>query len=186
MRWYHPPLMLVGSCIPALVTFFALAPWVHQIHVRLPTLARRSREDVMRWASNARGNTILSISVIRFAPWPTVQHARLDDLSRLPFSYTRLTNLEHRPPDHDNYLADKKGSWFARLNEGAARRVFGRFYVSRTQSKDKSAVPGAWDKIFAQIPMDGDKARSTRPAMEQKRAEARPPTQRIMPAKSKA
>lgn len=186
MKWYHGPIFLIGSWIPAVLAFFAFAPWVHQIHVRLPTVARRSQEEVMRWASRVPPNTTISISVIRNTPWPTVQYAVLEDLSRLPFSYTRLTNLEHKPPEHDKYVADNKGSWSARVKEGVARRVYGSFYVNRAQAKDKSAVPGVWDKMWNQIPMQGEREAKRMAMLEQKKTQAKPPGPRVLPSRPKS
>ena len=139
----------------------------------------------MRWANNVPRKTVISISMIRLKPWPTVQHAAWEDLSRLPNSWTRLTNLELKPPDHDKYVAERKGSRWARLNEGMARRVLGRFYVNRVQAKDRSAVPGVWDKMWEQIPMEGTR-KERRVVLEQRRAEAKPPGPRILPPKPKS
>ena len=188
MKWYIPPLFLLGSWLPATLMFLAFAPHVHQIHVRLPLVARRSHEELMRWANNVPRKTVISISMIRLKPWPTVQNAAWEDLSRLPFSFTRLTNLELKPPDHDKYLAQKKGSWWARLIEGMARRVLGRFYVNRTQGKDRSAVPGVWDRMWEQIPMEGTGTRKERAVMveERRRAEAKAPGPRVLPARPKS
>lgn len=177
--WWLPPAILFGSWMPALMTFFAWAPCVHQIHVRIPTLARKSREELMRWASNVPRNTTLSVSVIRLKPWPVVQYVTLEDFTRLRQSWKRLTNLEKSSAVSEKYLADNNSSLLARVVESVPRGIYGRFYVS-SQIVDNSAAPGVWDKIWQQIPMEG-----TRPPRkvggEQKMKESRPPTARIAP-----
>lgn len=187
VQWYTPPLILIGCTIPAVLATFALAPWVHQIHVRIPTVARRSKDDLMRWANNIPRHTTLSFSVIRNTPWPTVQYASFEDLQRLPFSKTRLPNLEHVPPEHEKYVADNQRSWRARFLEGISRRVYGRFYVNTSQKTDKSAVPGVWDKMWNQIPMEGKRLERVerQKILEQKRSETKAPAPRILPGRER-
>lgn len=180
VKWYLPPLILLGSWVPAVAAFFALAPWVHHIHVHLPMVARKSEQDLMRWASNVPRNTIINISIMRLSPRPMVQYAAWEDLSRLPRGRMQLSNLEHKPVDHHKYLADNKGSLRARLFEWMTRRVLGRYYVDRVQTKDKSGVPGVWDKMWEQIPMKGQREQRMAET-EQKKAGAKAPGPRMLP-----
>lgn len=184
VKWYMLPLILAGCTLPAVLATFTFAPWVHQIHVRIPTVARRSKEDLLRWANNVPRHTTLSFSVIRNRPWPIVQYASFEDLQRLPLSRTRLTNLEHIPPEHEMYVAENQRSWRARLLEGMARRIYGRFYVNIGQKTNKSAVPGVWDKMWKQIPMEGQKVERQK-MLEHKRAETKAPSPRILPGKER-
>lgn len=184
VKWYHPPLFLIGSWIPALLTLFVFAPQVHQIHVKIPPIARKSRDELMRWASNVPRNTEVYISVIRLKPWPTARRVFFEDLQRLPFSFKRLTNLEWKPAYHEKRIAEDSSPGRARFVEGALRRAISRYYVSRTRGKDKSAVPGVWDRMWEQIPMEGEKA-ERQLLLEQKKAHARPPGPRILPPKPK-
>lgn len=184
VSWYTPPLILAMSFIPAVAATLAFAPWVHQIHVRIPTAARKSREEVIRWAGRVPHNTVLSISVLRHKPWPVVREVAWEDISRLPFAFTRLSNLEHRPAQNNEILAENQNSRGIRLVDGVMRRVYGRFFVNMNVSTDKSGVPGVWDEMWKQIPMQGEREKRKQ-AVERKRATAKPPGPRVLPMRTK-
>ena len=38
------------------------------------------------------------------------------------------------------------------MSNWLARKIFGSFFVSRSQFKDRSRAPGAWNKVWEQIP----------------------------------
>lgn len=185
VKWYIPPLFLIGSTVPMLAAFFVFAPWVHQIHISIPARARKSREDLLRWARNVPLDTRVSISVIRASFSPTVQRAAFGELARLPPSFTRLTNLEIRR--NDNYIHDlenHKTTQRSPIMEELAHRVYGRLFVNRDQKQDKSAAPGVWDIMWEQIPSAAEREMEMR-MQEQRKIEAKPPGPKIKPSRPK-
>lgn len=148
----------VGSAVPLAVVTLMGAPFVSSIRLKLPPNARQSRDAVLRFASNTPPDTLVRVQCIRFAPWLQTRNAYFSDLRKLPFSRWRLANLEHVPPYNATQI-DESG-----LKGLFVRSYFGRFWVNMAQARDRSAVPGAWEAMYQQMPVIGTKmeAQATR------------------------
>ena len=148
--WYTGPLIVVGSAIPFLLTGIAWGGYVQHINILLPSAARRSKEDLLRFVSNMPPTAIVQIKSMWFRPWPVTKEVFFEDFRRLPRSKIRVSNLEYAPQKNLE-AADKNpmGNWIA-------KRLMGTLFVSETQVKDRSRAPGMWKKIWEQIPMAGE------------------------------
>ena len=178
-----PIAIFICSPVPMVCALYAFGPLLHSIHVRLPTTARKSTEDLMKFARNVPPQTELKFSYIRFAPWPTTKNIPFDELWRLPLATTRLTNLEHRPNRNAKQVQDGLAS---AAQEGMVRKYLGRYRVNRTQRTDKSGAPGVWDEMWEQIPIQGDHAVAKLRARAWQKREAKPPAPRIIPKRPKS
>jgi hypothetical protein len=180
----------VGAFLPLAFAMLA-GPCVTSMRIHLPELARRGKEDLMKWVkSGVPPETILECNHIRFRPWVSTQHMKFGDLRRLPPSWKRMSNLEHIPQ------ANRPGMRAAPLAGWFARRFMGRYYVDMVGVQGKlSNAPGAWDEVWQQIPMarddkveeqvgqrlsDSEKRRRLREVVvgERERAVLPPPTQK--------
>lgn len=144
------PAAILGSAIP-FAAAVASGPMVTSVRVSLPNSARRSREELLRFANNTPPNTRLRLQFIRFAPWLVTRDMYFSDFRRMPKSWRRLSNLENVAMEKKEHL-DNHG-WRGRL----VSRYFNRYWVNVvTTAKDRSRVPGVWEKMWAQIPYVGE------------------------------
>ncbi|KAK4894550.1 hypothetical protein LTR27_007191 [Elasticomyces elasticus] len=156
------PLVVLFSAAPFIMAA-AFGPTVANITVHLPSSARRSKESLMAFANNVHPNTRLTVKFIRFAPWLATRNLFFADLRRLPISRVRLSNFEHVPLQNQG-KPENKGVW-----GWMARMYFGRYWVNMTGSGQKnSSVPGAWEKMWEQIPWSGEEEAKALAKLEKK------------------
>ncbi|KAK5676281.1 hypothetical protein LTS10_011093 [Elasticomyces elasticus] len=136
----------------------AFGPTVANITVHLPSSARRSKESLMAFANNVH-----PMKFIRFAPWLATRNLFFADLRRLPISKVRLSNLEHVPLQNQGKAElNAFGTWLVKM-------YFGRYWVNMTGSGQKnSSVPGAWEKMWEQIPWSGEEEAKALAKLEKK------------------
>ncbi|KAH9843251.1 hypothetical protein Tdes44962_MAKER07572 [Teratosphaeria destructans] len=171
-------LYLLGSTIPVSAAMLS-GPCVSAIRLHLPRVMARDKADVMRWANNVPPNTRLTMTYMRFRPWPVKKQFVFRDLRRLVPNSRRLSNLEHIP-ERNRESMDKHflyGWW--------VRRFAGRYWVNMNfSSKDRCEVPGVWEKMWRQIPWAGEKGVAVDEAVVRQREEAnraRMPGPRVPP-----
>lgn len=146
------PVVWVASAMPLLVLTLTQGPVVHSVRVMLPKSARRSREDLIRFANELPSDTLLQLECIRFSPWPAKRWARLHNLRKIQPSWrVGHSNLEQIPE------AMEDGKELKDIWRWLARRWMGLFWISTNQSKNRSSAPGVWEKIWAQIPDTNEK-----------------------------
>lgn len=148
--WWAPAFAL-ASGVPFIVTALATGPMVHGVRVWLPQLARRSKDELKRFSRVTPADTMLELQYMRWLPWPQTRHIRFSQLERLRPSWSSFANLEHIPALSDIELMRQKWSY------ALVRRWMGSFYVNRHQKRDRAAVPGVFDAMWEQIPMQGDR-----------------------------
>jgi hypothetical protein len=139
------PLVLVGGPVPMIVTSLATGPMIHDVTIKLPDSARRSKDALKSFVKRLPPDTVVRASYMRWMPWPRSSDMKLRDLRRIQPSWKRgIANLEHLP---GSMKGQKKNPfyWFAYTN-------WGKYYINREQSKDMSASPGVWNTIWNQIP----------------------------------
>lgn len=179
------PAAVVGSAIPFLAVA-ATGPFVTSVRAHLPSSARRSKDDLIRFANNTPPTTLLRIQFIRWAPWLVTREIFLGDLRRLRQSKVRLANLEHVLPEGEKKVLHSYG----KLGRGI-EKYFSRYWVNVTStSRDRSSVPGVWDNIWKQIPYIDEpvkavvgKAGERRPVVMQNRTSA---VQQVPPPPARA
>ncbi|EME49612.1 hypothetical protein DOTSEDRAFT_68411 [Dothistroma septosporum NZE10] len=143
------PAFIVGSAVPMVAVVLASGPSVHAIKIQLPARARRTRESLLKLANNVPPHTRLRLECMKVLPWPTKTDVYFADLTRhAPGWREGLSNLQHTP------LVNKASPYEATLWHSFVRRLLGRYYVQRDQSKDRSSAPGVWEKMWEQIPED--------------------------------
>jgi hypothetical protein len=118
---------------------------VHDIKIKLPPTARRSKEDLKSFVNSLPPDTILRATYMRWVPWPVSSDLVLCDLQRVQPSWRRgVANLEHIPK---HMIGQEKHVTYA-----FARWNWGRYYINRKQKREKSAATGIWDTVWNQIP----------------------------------
>ena len=180
--WWMVPLVALGSAVPMIVTYLASGSYVHHIHVVLPASARASKEDLMRFAANVPpASTQLYIKGMQFAPWPTTRSVFFEDLRRLRPGWMQIANLEHMRPA----VREEERQYKNRLWGWLAKRMMGTHFVSRTQLRDRSRAPGVLDRMWEQIPMEGEPEEAIAKRMREKRSagERRPVLMANRPAR---
>lgn len=148
--WYMVPTVAAGSAIPLLAAGLAFGGYVNHINILLPQHARKSKDDLTRFAAAMPPTTIVQLKSMWFRPWPVTKEIYFEDLRRLPRRWYRLANLEHVP--HSNReLVKSNPMW-----NWIVGSVMGRYSVSAAQVKDRSRAPGVWERVWEQIPMAGE------------------------------
>ena len=104
----------------------------------------------MRFTSNVPPTTRIQLKSMMFAPWPNTKELVFEDLRRLPKSWTRLANLEHVPIWNQEKARESPG-WNI-----VVKSFMGRYFVNQSQVMDRSRAPGVWDRMWKQIPLDGE------------------------------
>ena len=158
---FWAPVVALGSAIPLLATGLLFSNYVHHINLLLPPAARRSKDALLRFVSDVPPSTTIQIKSMMFRPWPHTKEVPFGNLRRLPSSWARLSNLEY-VPYATQHLADEHKVWHS-----LTRNFMGRYFVSRSQITDRSRAPGAWNRMWEQIPMLGE-APVLRPRAERK------------------
>lgn len=146
--WWMPAAVTAITFVPLLASL-VFGGYVNAINIRLPALARRSKEHLMSFSARVPPETLVEIKSMWFRPWPQTRTLHFGDLKRLPYSSVRLSNLEHTPYHAEE--VHRKQPWVS----WGARVLYGRYWVSRAQVKDRSRAPGAWDRMWEQIPIVG-------------------------------
>jgi len=153
--WWMLPTVITISIVPLLGTA-AFGGYVNHVNVILPSTARRSKQDLLRWAARPPPETRLQIKSMWFMPWPSTKTVFLGDLRRLELSRFRLANLEHIPPAWKRIRDSEKET----LQSWLARVFMGRYWASRQQVMDRSRAPGVWDRMWEQIPLVGEEGKT--------------------------
>jgi len=160
---------VLGSTIPFLAAI-ASGPFITSVRVHLPSNARRSKEELLRFANNTPPNTRLRLQFIRWAPWLVTRDMFFADFRRLPKSKIRLSNLEIVPEDKKEAI--EKLGWQGRV----LSKYFNRYWANMTNmGRDRSSAPGVWDGMWKQIPYAGEVVKTLgkgerKPAVMQNRA----------------
>lgn len=144
--WYWIPLVMIGSAVPMVTTGLVWGRFVTHVNVALPSLARRSKEDLMRFASNPPPCTQVQLKFWRFRPWAHTRKIQFSELRRLQPSWIRWSNLELAHPDYQTVEKTHP------LSSRFAKAMVGRFMVGSSVIRDRSEVPGVWERMLERMP----------------------------------
>ncbi|KAF2027024.1 hypothetical protein EK21DRAFT_72864, partial [Setomelanomma holmii] len=150
--------ILIGvlSAIPTLTLAYLTAPFTHRVYMQIPEYARRSRQDLMKFAGTltARSvdtaNTKLDFVTLRIFPFRKQTSVFLHELRALPPRKMRLANIE----------LPKSDAWAQRQRaKGIFRRMYDvineprfKFYIKEGRTyTQKSGVPGVWEAVASRI-----------------------------------
>ncbi len=116
------------------------APFVSYVHIRLPMFARRSREQLFRWAENISPATEIDMTTMRLYGRPRVSRMPLGDLRKSKSSFG-IANLVRA---QSSSQAEFRRPWW--MNKPPKQ-----FYVGNERGKSREA--SVWQKAFGRIPM---------------------------------
>lgn len=71
---------IVGGAIPMLFVTYVTSPFVNYIHIKLPHVTIRTKDQLMRWAYKMPRNTEIDLTTMRFSGLPRVSRMTLADL----------------------------------------------------------------------------------------------------------
>ena len=120
------------------VTYFS-APFVSYVHVRLPIFARRSREQLLRWAKRVSPSTEIDLTTMRFYGRPSVSRMPLSDLRKIKTNFSVANLVRTEKPLQPNL---ERPWWMPKPRM--------EFYVGKERGKSREA--SVWRMIFDRIP----------------------------------
>ncbi|OJJ44599.1 hypothetical protein ASPZODRAFT_134682 [Penicilliopsis zonata CBS 506.65] len=136
--WYMAPAIIVCGSIPMLFVGYTAVPFVNYIHLSLPMTARRSREQMLRYAKNLPPDAILHINTMRFTTYPRRADVKLADL--VPDSdLLRPVSFRNVNPAPYQWWQGKPTSQFYTSKESKMEKHSSAFY------------PELWEPVFKQI-----------------------------------
>ncbi len=123
-----------------LYVMYSTAPFVSYVHIRLPIFARRSREQLLRWAESMSPTTEIDMTTMRSYGRPRVSRIPLRELQRTKASLgiANLTRVQ------SSSQAEMKRPWW--MNKPPKH-----FYVGNDRGKSREA--SVWQKALERIPM---------------------------------
>ena len=140
-------LKVVGaSAVPLMYVMYYASPFVAYIHIKLPIFARRSREQLLKWAQSIPSTTELEMTTIKSYGSlrttrmpiselrPTKARFGIENLARVSRSMERTSNGSKRP-----WWAPKEQTLFFVGNE-----------------RRKSVETAIWQKALEQIQNSAD------------------------------
>lgn len=125
----------------------ATAPYVAQIHIRIPPPARMSKEALMKFLkTGAVQKLAVDFTTVRLNGLQKTTSATLGQLQPLRPRLLRIANIG-RPTEH----ITAKRTWYAGLTYWL-REPRNQFYVRKTESgMRRSRAPGAWQIALSHI-----------------------------------
>lgn len=120
-----------------LYVMWASSPFVAYVHIKVPLFARRSKEQLLRWAQNIAPETELDLTTIKSYGFPRVSRMFVADLRpvKARLGIENLSRLPRAPPS-------KPKPWWV-SNEQR------RFFVGN--ERKKSIETSIWQIVFSQI-----------------------------------
>jgi hypothetical protein len=151
----NPTVGILGT-IPTLTLAYLTAPFVHQIFLQIPEVARRNRADLMHFASTltskpvATANTKLEFVTLRIFPFRKTTGVFIHELRALPSRKMRLANIEL--PKNDAWAErQREKGMFKRMYEVISEPRY-KFYVKEGRTYTmKTGVPGVWEEVAKRI-----------------------------------
>jgi hypothetical protein len=131
----------MASAIPLFYVIYYASPFVAYIHIKLPMFARRSREQLLRWAQNIPPNTEVEMTTIK-------SYGSLRT-TRMPISELRPTkarfgieNLIRVPKPSTRTITGVRRPWWAPKEQTV-------FFVGN--ERRKTVETAVWQKALEQI-----------------------------------
>ena len=142
------PSVIIGGAIPMVFVTYTTAPFVSYARIRLPSFARRSREQLARWISKIPQNTEVYLTTMRFSGRGRVTRMLLSDLKQTK-ARLGVANLARIPgaaeESHGRWWRPKEPRFFYIASESAKR---GNSKVWQTSEWQKSM----WQHVLKRIP----------------------------------
>lgn len=129
--------MAAAGAVPLLYVTYAAAPFVAFVHIKLPIFARRSREQLLKWAPNIPPNTEVDLTTIKSYGSLRISRMPISELhpTKARFGIENLVRVPHSPPT-------KKKPWWAPKERNL-------FFVGN--DRRKTVETAVWQKALGQI-----------------------------------
>ena len=122
-----------------LYVMYFTAPFVSYIHVQLPIFARRSREQLLKWAESMSPTTEIDLTTMRIYGRPRVSRMPLGDLRKKKSHFGIANLVKAQKPSS----AEVKRPWWM-------GKPLTEFYVGNERGRSREA--SVWQKALARIP----------------------------------
>lgn len=134
--WIAPAVAAAGAVPLFYVTFYA-APFVAFVHIKLPIFARRSREQLLRWAQSIPPNTEVDLTTIKSYGSLRISRMPFSELhpTKARFGIENLVRIKQTP-------STRKKPWWAPKERNL-------FFVGN--ERRKTVETAVWQKALAQI-----------------------------------
>lgn len=134
--WVAPAVAAAGAVPLLYVTYYA-APFVAFVHIKLPISARRSREQLLKWAQSIPPNTEIDLTTIKSYGSLRISRMPISELhpTKAHFGIENLIRVPHFP-------STKKKPWWAPKERNL-------FFVGN--ERRKTVETAVWQKAQRQI-----------------------------------
>ena len=122
------------------------SPFVAYIHVKLPIFARRSREQLLKWAQSIPSNTELEMTTIKSYGSLRTTRMPISELRPIKARFG-IENLARVPRFPGRTIVSPKRPWWAPKEQT-------RFFVGN--ERRKSVETAVWQKALEQIRSSAD------------------------------
>lgn len=132
-------LAVAGGAVPMFFVGYATSPFALAIHMRIPFIARQSKEQLLRWSNRIPSNTEIDVTTMRFFGLPRISRLYLADLQRKKGGNLLTGNLLRISADPQKPVS--KFQWMS--NEPR------RFYADPLPSKGKELL--LWQRVWESV-----------------------------------
>lgn len=129
---------IAGGAVPMLFVAYTTMPFVSYVHLRLPIFARKSREQLFRWARNIPPSTEIDLTTIRSFGRPRVSRMKLSDL-RTTSARLGVANLARKV---QNSVSETQRPWW----RGKPQDLF---YVGNESAGSRE--PSLWQRTLETV-----------------------------------
>ena len=133
----HRVLVAAAGAVPLLYVTYYAAPFVAFVHIKLPIFARRSREQLLKWAQTVPPNTEVDLTTIKSYGSLRVSRMPISELhpTKARFGIQNLVRVPHLP-------STRKRPWWAPKERNL-------FFVGN--DRRKTVETAVWQKALRQI-----------------------------------
>lgn len=133
-----------AGAFPMIYMMWAAAPFVAYVHIKLPLFARRSRDQLLRWAENIPPNTEVDLTTIKAYGRPRVSRMLLSDLRpvKARFGIENMVRVSKVP-------ASRPRPWWSSKQKSL-------FFVGNERKRTVETV--IWQKVWSQIQHSRDRS----------------------------
>ncbi|KAF2727392.1 hypothetical protein EJ04DRAFT_517280 [Polyplosphaeria fusca] len=143
IRKWQTIAVVIAGILPTITLSYLTAPFVSSIAIRVPTIARGSRDALLRWSSRVPPDTRLELVTLRTWPVRRTSAVFLHELRALDTQRWRYANIGR---EASNVSEDKKSIWRSFL--GIINEPRFKFYVKPGLAyTHRTGVGGVWENV---------------------------------------
>lgn len=129
---------IAASAVPLIYVMYYASPFVAYVHLKLPVFARRSREQLLKWAENIPPNTEVEITTIKSYGSLRITRMPISELQPVKAKFG-IENLKRVPKTASSMTRP----WWAPKERHM-------FFIDTTQRR-KTVEAAVWQKAREQI-----------------------------------